>query len=306
MSKLDWLQRAPVVGKLWRYLWLNLEGISFVKSLLKDGQSERTRRLYTHNKELQIDPQAPVFRDRLREICEFYNVGFAKFLWYCLVYGAPNSRYFNLKLNEQFEGKTAPGDLKSAYEKAAFLYSLRLMLCYERYSDMEAFIDHVGLWRKSTRLEILDYGCGVADVGLLFSHFGCSVTIADLDDRKLDFARWRFSRRGYRPQVLAIADTEQIPDLQSEKYDLIVALELMEHVRDPLKLLRCFTTALKPNGYLYDTLGMRYRFNVVGGDHLLEAKIVVDSEEYYQYYRTNYLDLFGRDRRLKHLFQKIG
>lgn len=306
MRYIDLTKKVSLLWKLWQYLRLNRGSIYFAKNLLVDSNEQRSRRLYDEVKRLQINPNVPIFRDRLREVREFYDISIVGLIGYFLVYGAPNSRYFKYKLYNQFEGKTNAEHLKSAYENTAFLYSLRLMLGYERYSDVESFIEHIGLWSKNTQSEILDYGCGVADIGLMLSHLGCNVTMADLDDKKLDFAKWRFVKRGFKPKVIRIANTEEFPELGDQLYDLIIASELLEHVRNPLKLLRNFTKALKINGYLYDTLGMRYKFHQARGSHLEEAKHVVESKEYYEYYRSHYMNLYERDERLKNLYQRVA
>ena len=288
-----------------QYLKQGRESISLVKNLLVDNAKQRSHRLYYYFKKLQRHPEIPIFRDRLGEVRSFYGISLVKLIRHFLVYGTPNSRYFKGKLASQFEGQTSPEYLKAAYGKAALLYSMRLMLCYQRYSDIEPFIEHAGLCRKNTPLEVLDYGCGVADIGLILAHFGCKVTIADLDDKKLDFGQWRFTQRGLKPKVIRITSTEEYPCLGNQAYDVIIASELLEHVRDPLKLLRNFTQALKIGGYMYETLGTVYPFDMARGDHLEKAKTIVESRQYCDYYKSHYKNLGEQNQQLKNLYQRV-
>lgn len=288
-----------------QYLRQNRESISLVKSLLVDNAKQRSDHLYCNYKKLQRHPEIPIFRDRLGEVRNFYDISLVKLIKYFLVYGAPNSRYFKGKLADQFEGQTSPEHLKSAYDKAALIYSLRLMLCYHRYSDIGPFIEHMGLCRKNTPLEVLDYGCGVADFGLILAHLGCRVTIADLDDKKLDFGQWRFAQRGLKPKVIRIASTEEYPNLANHEYDVIIASELLEHVRDPLQLLRNFTQALKIGGYMYETMGTSYPFDQARGDHLEKAKNIIESNQYCDYYKNHYKSMCEQNPQHKNLYQRV-
>ncbi len=95
--------------------------------------------------------------------------------------------------------------LNKAYSISSFDYTLRLMMAYTRYTLVTNYLDKIKeQLGKRRKLSILDYGCGVSDIGLLFCEKGDDVTIADLDNKKFDFAIWRFKKREYLINTIKI------------------------------------------------------------------------------------------------------
>jgi O-antigen/teichoic acid export membrane protein/SAM-dependent methyltransferase len=245
---------------------------------------------YTAIKKTQINRGKPLFLDRQNEIKEFFNVNNFYLLKYYLRHGFPNTNKFKERTIHAFEGNTEPGKLKKAYDSISFHYTLRLMLAYERYSMVTDYLDFMkkDSCKNFSEFRVLDYGCGVSDIGLLFASLGAEVTICDLDNKKFDFTEWRFKRRGYSPHSIRVADTEVYPELPESRFDLIIATELFEHVRDPLRLLKNLTNALKTGGYLLDSMGG----NSERDDrphHLQEAFKIGNSEGYKEYYSKHYI-----------------
>ena len=116
-----------------------------------------------------------------------------------------------------------------------------------------------------------------------------------MDNKRFDFVLERFKRRGYEPVAIKIKDTEIFPELPENAYNLIIATELFEHVRDPLRLLKNFTKALKSGGYLFDSMGGKFdRDN--RPHHLREAFRIGNTIEYKTYYH----------RFFKHLTPALG
>jgi SAM-dependent methyltransferase len=98
--------------------------------------------------------------------------------------------------------------------------------------------------------DFCEYGCGVAPVtAWARARFpGWRYTLVDVPSPMLDFARWRF--RGV-PSVEA-----REPGLGSalplvRSYDVITCLEVLEHVINPLEVVRHLADHLKPGGSLF-------------------------------------------------------
>ena len=259
---------------------------------------------YREIKRTQIDARNPLYIDRQGEIKEFFGVSGFYLLAYYARHGLPSSDRFKRHYLRGFYGNTAPGKLKAAYDMTVFDYTLRLMLAYERYS---LITDYLGFLiedsgRSLSEFRMLDYGCGVSDIGLLLSSLGARVTICDLDNNRLDFTVWRFRRRGFDPQTIRVTDTEIYPRLLQSEFDLIIATELFEHVRDPLKLLQNLTLALKTGGYLFDSMGGRFERDD-RPHHLREASRIGNSAEYRAFYSSHYVHL-SPARGLTYLFRK--
>ncbi len=93
--------------------------------------------------------------------------------------------------------------------------------------------------------------------------------------------------------------------MKKEKCDLIVATELFEHVRDPLKLVKRITYGLKTNGLLIDSMGGVFD-RKIGGDHLKESIKIGNSKKYKKYYNKNFRQIKMNDQNLNYLFRKIS
>jgi 2-polyprenyl-3-methyl-5-hydroxy-6-metoxy-1,4-benzoquinol methylase len=244
---------------------------------------------YSDVKKTQINQNVPLFIDRMCEIEAFFDITRINLIQYFIKYGSPNSDKFKEKYLQAFEGSVSPAKLKGAYDCVAFDYTIRLMLAYERYSYITGYLDymisHSGLELKD--FVVLDYGCGVADISLLFSMLGAEVTICDLDNQKFDFVLQRFQRRGFNPQTIRIKDTEKYPELPVKKYNLIIATELFEHVRNPYQLVRNFASAVKPGGYILDSMAGEFHRDD-RPHHLKEAFQIGQSDEYQAFYKQTF------------------
>lgn len=288
---------------LYRFASFPYQSLFFLMSLFFDPATTKNK-WYREIKKIQLDESKPIFLDRQSEIKEFFNVSNFFLLKHYLRYGFPNTDKFKEHYFQAFYGNTGPDKLKKAYDDCSFDYTLRLMLTYERYSMITGYLDFIirDSGKNLSEFKIMDYGCGVSDIGLLFFSLGAEVTICDLDNRRFDFTLWRFEKRGVNPEVIRIIDTELYPELPESKFDLIVATELFEHVRNPLELLKNFTKALKSGGYLFDSMGGNFERDN-RPHHLKEAFEIGQSEEYTEFYSNHYIHLLPA-KKLRYLFKK--
>jgi ubiquinone/menaquinone biosynthesis C-methylase UbiE len=92
----------------------------------------------------------------------------------------------------------------------------------------------------------LDFGGGTGSNIILFNKHGFNCTLADISTSLLDFARFRFERRDIDPQIID-TKTGVLPD---ETYDFVTAVEILEHVPNPLEIMRTLVKATKPGGII--------------------------------------------------------
>ena len=114
--------------------------------------------------------------------------------------------------------------------------------------------------------DFCEYGSGVAPVtAWLRPRFpGWRYSLVDLPSPMLDFARWRFRRF---PNV----ETRE-PGLGSDlplrrNYDVITCLEVLEHVINPLEVVRHLVSHMKPGGALF----INFVDEPGGDENLLES-----------------------------------
>lgn len=94
--------------------------------------------------------------------------------------------------------------------------------------------------------EFCEYGCGVAPVtAWLWTRFpDWQYTLVDVPSPMLDFARWRIPRA----QILTPGWGDDLP--LRKPYDVIICLEVFEHVPNPLAVARHLIDHLGPRGVL--------------------------------------------------------
>lgn len=233
--------------------------------------------------------------DRYLELRNFYELSDRELLSTYLRNGFPNSDQFKLNedVNEEYFGddddSPTPEELLEGYRKRHFGSNNRFMLGYHRYDIAERYLELADTDDVGT---VLDYGCGVADPAVYLGSLGWDVSIVDLDTKVLDFAAWRLDRRGVETNSISTEQTERPVDLDRDEFDFVVMSEFLEHVRDPQPFLELAIEHLREGGLFYDPMGREYTHNI-HGDHLKEAKEVVETEEYKQLHRDSFTHVDG-------------
>jgi 2-polyprenyl-3-methyl-5-hydroxy-6-metoxy-1,4-benzoquinol methylase len=71
--------------------------------------------------------------------------------------------------------------------------------------------------------------------------------LADISTTLLDFARWRFSQRGLSASFVNL----NIETLPTASFDMILAMDVFEHLVDPVGTIEQLWRALRPGGLLF-------------------------------------------------------
>ncbi|MGH9768124.1 MAG: class I SAM-dependent methyltransferase, partial [Blastocatellia bacterium] len=129
--------------------------------------------------------------------------------------------------------------------------------------------------RRGAR-EYLDFGSGVGSNAILFAKHGFSVTLADVSETMLGFARWRLERRGLRAEFI---DLNQQP-LPRGRFDFVTAVDVCEHLSDPGAQLSRVAQSLK--------IGGAFVFNHhIGADEERPMHIVMTTAPLFRALRRN-------------------
>lgn len=119
---------------------------------------------------------------------------------------------------------------------------------YSQYESQEA--EYLATFREDVRRiaeftptgRILEVGCGYGYFLKAALDAGYDAYGVDLSPSAVKFAEERYPGRVYCGFV------EEIPEIQSEKYDVIFASHLIEHVTDPAAFLHTASGLLNPGG----------------------------------------------------------
>lgn len=99
--------------------------------------------------------------------------------------------------------------------------------------------------------DYLDFGSGVGANAILYARHGFRVTLADVSETMLDFARWRLRRGGIEADFLDLNRQE----LPAGRFDFVSAVDVCEHLADPGAEFRRISEAMRPGG----TFAFNYR-----------------------------------------------
>ena len=107
---------------------------------------------------------------------------------------------------------------------------------------------HVAQQRGCRRY--LDFGAGVGSGGILFARHGFDVTLADISSTLLQFTSWRLGQRRL-PATYIDLKTSSLP---RHAFDFVTAMDVFEHLVDPVSTVEQLSGALKPGGFLFARL----------------------------------------------------
>ncbi|MBK8067768.1 MAG: bifunctional 2-polyprenyl-6-hydroxyphenol methylase/3-demethylubiquinol 3-O-methyltransferase UbiG [Rhodanobacteraceae bacterium] len=119
---------------------------------------------------------------------------------------------------------------------------------------------------------IVDIGCGGGILSEAMARAGAQVTAIDLAPEALDVAKLHALESGIAVDYRLVA-AEALAAEMPGQFDAVTCLEMLEHVPDPLSVLRACAALLKPGGRLFlSTLNLTpkaFALGIVGAEYVL-------------------------------------
>lgn len=101
-----------------------------------------------------------------------------------------------------------------------------------------------------TGLRVLDVGCGGGLLSEAMAKHGATVFGIDLDQKIIKVARDHAAQSGLHIDYQCI-ELEHLAAQNTQPFDVITCLELLEHVPDGAQMIQQCAQLLKPKGFLY-------------------------------------------------------
>lgn len=139
----------------------------------------------------------------------------------------------------------------------------------------EQVCGHLGLDKSGLRpfrgLQVLDVGCGGGLVAEPLARLGARVTGLDASAETIKVARLHAQQSGVDVDYICGA-AEDLAG-QKKKYDVVTALEIVEHVADVPEFVSACATLVKPGGLLImstlNRTGKSFALGIVAAEYIL-------------------------------------
>tara|TARA_Y100001958_G_C21063010_1_gene425198 strand:- start:157 stop:885 length:729 start_codon:yes stop_codon:yes gene_type:complete len=148
-------------------------------------------------------------------------------------------------------------------------------------------------------LEILDIGCGGGLLSEPISRLGGKVTGIDASNRNLNIARAHAIKNNLKIDYIC-SSPEKLKF--KKKYDVILNMEVVEHVENINLFINACSSLLKKNGIMFlatinKTL-KSYAFAIIGAEYILNW-LPVGTHDWFKFVDPNELSLICKKNRLK-------
>ena len=150
-------------------------------------------------------------------------------------------------------------------------------------------------------LKVLDVGCGGGLLAEALDSKGAEVTAIDVTEANIEVAKLHAQKMQVKIDYRLIT-AEELAQKESQSFDVVSCLEVIEHVPDPGQLIKACSELLKPNGQMFlSTLNRNPRSfitAIVGAEYIFNI-LPKGTHEWAKFIKPSELEGFMRDAGIK-------
>jgi len=157
-------------------------------------------------------------------------------------------------LKKEWQHKVSLGDRKSIEEfydeSQTVIYELMWWHSLSEDSSPLAYVTALEFAQQHGCRHYLDFGAGVGSGGILFARNGLDVTLADISSPLQRFSQWRLEKRKLSTQCIDL----KVGSLPKRAFEMVTAMDVFEHLVDPVETINQLSDALTPGGFFFARL----------------------------------------------------
>lgn len=173
----------------------------------------------------------------IRDLKEYYELEHKQVMRFLRLGGQLNADFWHC-INPKTEQ-----EVKKIYEDSPF-YVFNLVFWHSSKYQRKLRLKFIELVEG----RVLDYGAGIGDLCVKIAERGFDIDYADVQGKTFEFAKWLFFKNNYNIAMINLSKNKL-----SKKYNTILCIDVIEHVKDPKFLLKDFVGHLENNGRLIIT-----------------------------------------------------
>ena len=163
--------------------------------------------------------------------------------------------------------------------------------------------EHVSISGK----KVLDVGCGGGILAESMAVAGAQAKGIDLSEKALKVADLHSLESGVQVKYEYVS-AEDLAKKEAGQYDVVTCMEMLEHVPDPLSIIKSCAALVKPGGKVFfSTLNRNpksYLFAIIGAEYILRI-LPKGTHDYKKFIKPSELNEFIREAGLE-LNELIG
>lgn len=135
-------------------------------------------------------------------------------------------------------------DTFNSYQYKDFENKENEQYAYTKYKLILGYLKKTG----KNNLNILNAGCGSGDLSILLASAGHNVIGIDPDPKYISLAKERASKKSIGNYDFRVQSIKDLP--ASEKYDCVIASDVLEHIDGDYSAMKKLSEATKENGLI--------------------------------------------------------